>query len=105
MSASNQLVNLVREITYYYIQHYYNELLQKKQSNKVDENELRDFINNMYTEKQSDLKKYIRNSLKEQLADNYSIAATENIILEMFKDPAYAKERVFNEIINYQKSL
>ena len=107
MSSSNQqsnLTNLVREITYYYIQHYYNDLLTKRNVKTIPNDELKDFINTMYTEKQVDLKKYIRESLKEQLGDGYSIAVTENIILEMFKDPEYAKARVFNEIVNYQNS-
>lgn len=101
----NQLANLVREITYFYIRHYYNELLQKRQLNKIPNDELKEFINSMYTEKQNDLKKYIRESLKDQLGANYSIFATENIILEMFKDPEYAKQRVYNEIVLYQDSL
>ena len=103
MSQTN-LTNLVREITYYYIQHYYNDLLAKRGLKVIPNDELKEFINNMYTEKQSDLKKYIRESLKEQLEGNYSIAVTENIILEMFKDPEYAKARVYNEIVNYQNS-
>ena len=103
-STQPNLTNLVREITYYYIQHYYNDLLKKKGVNKVPNDELREFINTMYTEKQADIKKYIRESLKEQLGSGYSIAVTENIILEMFKDPEYAKARVYNEIVNYQNS-
>lgn len=50
--------------------------------------------------KQLDLKKYIRTSLKDNLADKYSPMATENIILDMFRDPEYAKERVIQEILH-----
>jgi hypothetical protein len=51
------------------------------------------------------LKKYIRDTLKENLKENYSSFQVENIILEMFSDPEMAKHRVFLEIMEYQKTI
>jgi hypothetical protein len=50
------------------------------------------------------LKKYIRDTLKENLKDQYSSFSVENILLEMFADPELSKRRVFLEIMNYQNS-
>ena len=66
---------------------------------------MHNLINNLYIEKSLDLKKYIRETLKENLKDQYSSFSVENILLEMFADPELSKHRVFLEIINYQNSL
>ena len=62
-------------------------------------------INKLYIEKSSELKKYIRDTLKENLENNYNSFAVENIILEMFNDPSYSKQRGYLEIVEYQKKL
>ena len=62
-------------------------------------------INNLYQEKSLDLKKYIRDTLKENLKESYSSFSVENILLEMFNDPEYSKQRVFLEIMEYQNNL
>ena len=103
--SNNQLANLVRDISYFYIKHYYNDLLEKKKVKKISNEELRVFINTMYSDKQLDLKKYIRETLKENLGAGYNSLVVENIILEMFNDPEYSKYRVYLEIIEYQNKI
>jgi hypothetical protein len=99
----NNLADMVKDVTYFYIKYYYEkELVDTKQS-KLSENDLKNMINKLYLEKSSDLKKYIRDTLKENLKENYSSFSVENILLEMFSDPEYSKHRVFLEIINFQK--
>ena len=99
----NNLADMVKDVTYFYIKYYYEkELVDTKQS-KLSENDLKNMINKLYLEKSSDLKKYIRDTLKENLKENYSSFSTENILLEMFSDPEYSKHRVFLEIMNFQK--
>ena len=99
----NNLADMVKDITYFYIKYYYEkELVDTKQS-KLSENDLKNMINKLYLEKSTDLKKYIRDTLKENLKENYSSFSVENILLEMFSDPEYSKHRVFLEIMNFQK--
>ena len=59
-------------------------------------------IEKLYNEKASELKKYIRDTLKENLKENYSSFSVENIILEMFSDPEFSKHRVYLEIMSFQ---
>jgi hypothetical protein len=96
---------LVRDITYFYIRHYYEKELTIKGVKKLEENVLQDLINMLYVEKSGELKKYIRETLKENLKENYSSFQVENIILEMFSEPEMAKHRVFIEIMEYQKTI
>jgi hypothetical protein len=101
----SNLSDLVKDITYFYIKYYYEKELENTNQNKLTENSLKILINNLYIEKSSDLKKYIRETLKENLKEKYSSFSVENILLEMFADPELSKHRVFLEIIEYQKNL
>jgi flagellar basal body-associated protein FliL len=101
----SNLTDLVKDVTYFYIKYFYEQELEKTKQKKLLENELHNLINNLYIEKSLDLKKYIRETLKENLKDQYSSFSVENILLEMFADPELSKHRVFLEIINYQNSL
>lgn len=105
MATSNNLTTMVRDITYYFIKYYYDKELQTTEQRLMPEDQLRVMIDRLYVEKAGDLKKYIRDTLKENLGAGYSSLAVENIILEMFNDSEYSKQRVFLEIIEYQKKL
>jgi hypothetical protein len=100
----SNLTILVRDVTYFYIKYYYEEELKKKNVATLEENELKQLINWMYSNKSTELKKYIRDTLKENLKNDYNSIAVENIIVEMFSDPEYSKHRVFLEIMEFQKN-
>ena len=101
----SNLSSMVRDITYFFIKYYYDKELININQKILTEQELQTMIDTLYKEKSNDLKKYIRDTLKENLNDSYNSFAVENIILEMFNDPEYSKHRVFLEIIEYQKKL
>jgi len=105
MANANNLTTMVRDITYYFIKFYYDKELQTREKRFLSEEQLMDMINKLYLEKATELKKYIRDTLKENLGNGYSSLAVENILLEMFNDPEYSKQRVFLEIIEYQKKI
>ena len=96
---------MIRDITYYFIKYYYDKELQTTEQKILLEDQLRGMIDRLYIEKVAEFKKYIRDTLKENLGAGYSSLAVENIILEMFNDPEYSKHRVFLEIMEYQKKL
>lgn len=103
--ASNNLTSMVKDITYFFIKYYYDKELTDTKQKILPEQKLKEMIDNLYLEKGNDLKKYIRDTLKENLGSNYNSFAVENIILEMFNDPEYSKHRVLLEIIEYQKKI
>ena len=100
----SNLTDLVKDVTYFYIKYFYEQELEKTKKQKLIESDLQNLINSLYVEKSYDLKKYIRDTLKENLKDQYSSFSVENILLEMFADPELSKRRVFLEIMNYQNS-
>ena len=99
----SNLGDMVKDITYFYIKYYYEKELTDTKQSKLSEDELKSMITKLYIEKATELKKYIRDTLKENLKDSYSSFSVENILLEMFSDPEYSKYRVFLEIMEYQK--
>ena len=100
----NNLADMVKDITYFYIKYYYEKELTDTKQEKLNENDLKNMINKLYIEKAGDLKKYNRDTLKENLKENYSSFSVENILLEMFNDPEYSKHRVFLEIMDFQNN-
>ena len=100
----SNLTDLVKDVTYFYIKYFYEQELEKTKKQKLTESDLQNLINSLYVEKSYDLKKYIRDTLKENLKEQYSSFSVENILLEMFADPELSKRRVFLEIMNYQNS-
>ncbi len=98
------LADMVKDITYFYIKYYYEKELTDTNQTKLSETAIKTLINKLYVEKATELKKYIRDTLKENLKEDYSSFSTENILLEMFSDPEYSKHRVFLEIMNFQNN-
>lgn len=103
--SDKSLATLVRDVTYYYIKYYYDKELKDLGVRKLPDEHIQKMIDTLYVEKGNDLKKYIRTTLKENLGDTYSAVAVENILMEMFNDPEYSKQRVYLEITEYQKTL
>jgi hypothetical protein len=103
--SSNNLTSMVKDITYFFIKYYYDKELVDTNQKILPEQDLKVMIDKLYLEKGNELKKYIRDTLKENLGSNYNSFAVENIILEMFNDPEYSKHRVLLEIIEYQKKI
>ena len=99
---SNNLAGMIRDITLYYVKFYYDNYLKENNKTIIEEQELKNLIDNIYEVKQKDLRQYIRDTLKSNLKEQYPRMAVENILSEMFQDKTYAKQRVYEEIINYQ---
>ena len=103
-NSSKNIVNLIRDIVFYYIKYYYDKYLEDNNCNEIDKDKLPNFVNNLYIENTVKLKDYIRNSLKKNLKEEYNKTVVENILMEMFEDVNYCKNRIIDEIILYQES-
>ena len=101
-SGEKTLTNLVKETVFYYVKYYYDKYLTEHQLTIMDDVDIDRFIQTNYTDREKDLRDYVRKSLKKNLADGYNNLAVENNLLEIFKDQAMAKERIRIEIVDYQ---
>ena len=105
MTDNKTLTTLVKDITYHYIKHFYDKKLKEENVKTIPDADVRKFVNEMYEVKKTDLQQYIKNTLKENLGDQYPKLQVNMLVLEMFQDPDFAKDRVINEIIHYQNNL
>lgn len=98
------LPNLIREIVFFYVKHYYDKYLTQNNIDKMTGEHIDTFIKQYYTDKEKELREYIRGTLKKNQGSAYNSMAVENILLEMASDPTMAKERIRLEIQDYQRN-
>ena len=110
MTTENiNLPHLIKNITFHFIKIHYKKYLEDNKLKIIPNNELENVINNLYDDKQKELKQYVRGTLRQNFKDyntNFTLkTTTEEILLEMFEDTDYAKSRLVLEIQNYQDKL
>lgn len=104
MSETKSLPTLVKEIVFFYVKYYYNKYNEDNDIQTMNDEHINKFITQYYTEKQQEMKDYIRKSLRKNLGDDYNSIAVENIILELFADEDMGKERIRLEIVDFQNN-
>ena len=103
------LPNTIRNITFHFIKVHYNKYLEEHNISKISKEKIPEVVNELYEEKEQELKKYIRGTMRKNFPDydkNFTLkTSTEEIILEMFDDPDFSKNRIIIEIENYQRKI
>ena len=103
------LPNTIRNITFHFIKVHYNKYLEDHNLKKIGQEKIPEVVNELYEEKEQELKKYIRGTMRKNFPDydkNFTLkTSTEEIILEMFDDPEFSKNRIIIEIENYQRKI
>ena len=103
INNNRNITNLIRDIVFYYTKYYYNKHLKENNILRIENNNIEEFVHDLYEIKNKPLKDYIRKSLKENLKESYDKMVVENILMEMFADAKYCKTRMIDEIAIYQK--
>lgn len=94
----------IRNIIFYYIKQKYNGYLKEHNKTFVENDELVNLINTLYSEEKDKLQEYIRNCLRDMMQSSYNSMVVENIIIEIFSDEQLAKNRVMMEINSFQEN-
>ena len=80
--------------------------LEDNELESIPKEDIYGVVDKLYTDKEQDLKKYIRGTMRKNFPDydkNFTMkTTTEEIILEMFEDPDFSKTRLAVEIENFQ---
>tara|TARA_B100000963_G_scaffold359925_1_gene388795 strand:- start:1783 stop:2109 length:327 start_codon:yes stop_codon:yes gene_type:complete len=104
---SKDLPQTIANIVLYYIKKQYNKYLEEKNLKKIPEHEIKAVVGGFYSEKEQELKKFIRNTMRKNFPDydkNLAMkTGTEEIILEIFDDREFSITKVALEISNFQK--
>ena len=103
------LPNTIRNITFHFVKVHYHKYLEDNNLTVIENEKLKTVVDDLYEEKESELKKYIRGTMRKNFPDydkNFTLkTSTEEIILEMFDDPDFSKNRIIIEIENYQRQF
>ena len=106
-NMSKDLPQTIANIVLYYIKKQYNKYLEEHKLKKIPEHEIKTVVGGFYTEKEIELKKFIRNTMRKNFPDydkNLAMkTGTEEIILEIFDDRDFSITKVSLEISNFQK--
>lgn len=109
-SNSNMLKDLpqtIANIVLYYIKKQYHRYIQENNLKLIPEEEIKSVVGGFYSEKELELKKFIRNTMRKNFPDydkNLAMkTGTEEIILEIFDDRDFSITKVALEISNFQK--
>ena len=110
LSNNNMLKDLpqtIANIVLYYIKRQYNKYLQDNNLKFIPEDDIKGVVGGFYSEKEQELKKFIRNTMRKNFPDydkNLAMkTGTEEIILEIFDDREFSITKVALEISNFQK--
>ena len=107
-SKPQNLPNIIKNISFHFVKLNYNKYLEDNKMEEIPKERLDEVVGELYDQKQTELKKYIRGTLRRNFPDydqNFSMkTSTEEILLEMFEDPDFAKNRIVLEIETYQES-
>tara|TARA_B110001469_G_C9631213_1_gene315772 strand:+ start:1944 stop:2273 length:330 start_codon:yes stop_codon:yes gene_type:complete len=105
----DDLPQTIANIVLYYIKKHYHKYLETNNIKIIPEDNIKEVVESFYTEKEKELKKFIRNTMRKNFPeyDNNLImkTGTEEIILEIFDDKDFSITKVSLEISNYQKGL
>lgn len=108
-NMKDDLPQIIANIVLYYIKKHYHKYLEKNSINIIPEEKIKEVVETLYSEKEKELKKFIRNTMRKNFPeyDNNLImkTGTEEIILEIFDDKDFSITKVSLEISNYQKGL
>ena len=100
------LPNTIKNITFYFIKQHYNKYLHDNELESIPSEDIYGVVDKLYTDKEQELKKYIRGTMRKNFPDydrNFTMkTTTEEIILEMFEDADFSKNRLAVEIENFQ---
>lgn len=106
-NMSKDLPQTIANIVLYYIKKQYNKYIEEKNISKIPEEQIKEVVGGFYSEKELELKKFIRNTMRKNFPDydkNLAMkTGTEEIILEIFDDKEFSITKVALEISNYQK--
>ena len=102
--SGKSLPNLIREIVFFYVKYYYDKYLTEHRLTTMADEDIDAFIQQYYTNKDREVREYIRKTLKQNQGTAYNSIAVENILLEISNDPEMAKDRIKLEIQDFQKN-
>ena len=98
--------NMIKDLIIFYVTENYKKYLIEHNLTRLDDNKIPYVIGELYIERKSHLKIFLKESLKKiQGVEYMGDLAFQNILLEIFQDDNLNKKRLELEIKLYQCNL
>lgn len=96
---------LIQDLIMFYVKENYNSHLSENKIDIIPEEQLESVIESLYSERKEHLKRFVRESLKKIMEDDYiGDLVVNNILIDIFRDDQLCKNRIKLEISEYQKT-
>ena len=103
--SNNTSLKLIKDLIIFYVKENYTAYLLEKNIKTIENSDLDNIIDLLYTQKKEHLKEFIKNSMKELLKDEHpGDLLINNIIMDIFRDDILCKTTLKTEIELYQKN-
>ncbi len=102
---SNSCLKMIKDLIIFYVKENYRSYLIEKNIEVIENKNLDNVINELYTQKKEHLKNFVKTSMKELLKDEHpGDLIINNIIIDIFRDDELCKQILKTEIELYQKN-
>jgi hypothetical protein len=99
----SDLRKTIGDLIFFYIKTNYEKYLKDNKLTKIDDNKIEKVIEELYDERVSHLKIFVKDSLKQLLKNEYpGDLIVVNIFTEIFNDDKICKNRLVYEIRMHQ---
>lgn len=106
---SDKATKLVKDLVLLYIKENYNEYLKQNNLQKIQEDQIKNVITKLYTERKQHLKEFLKTTIKkisESRGEEYiGDLFINNLCNEIYNDDELCISRLVLEITKYQKNL
>lgn len=100
----SNLQNTIKDLIFFYVKTNYEKYLIDNQIENIPDEEIKNVINKLYTDRKEHLKIFLKKSLKNLLKDEYpGDLIILNIFTDIFNDDDVCKNRLIIELRMYQK--
>lgn len=104
----SNLERTIKDLVIFFVKENYNKYLQENNIIKIESDELKKVISNMYYPKKDDLKEFVKNCMKEMTKDNPDEypgdLVINNIFFDIYQDDELNINRIYNEIKLFQEN-
>ena len=100
MSSNNKII---QDLIFFYVKENYKKYLEDHNIVSIPDKEIYDVVNNIYINKKTHLKGFLKDSLKKIQKEEYiGDLIINNICYEIFNDDELCKHRLYTEIKLFQ---
>ena len=98
------MINRISNIISVFIKNEYYKYLNNNNILLIPHDQLKFIIKDMYNSNSKEIKKIIRNTLKNEMSDQYPSGSIENTLFDIFQDSEHNIDILTEKIINYQNN-